>query len=99
LVRDLGPSAELVKIEQLSASYRFDLPRFDQTLTPVAECGVELIVRKRPAAEVNAGGRLNKSQKQPDREVRLHLNQYRDDMAMMKKFNQDHSPFQNDSEI
>ncbi|MCX7627392.1 MAG: hypothetical protein N2Z69_03135 [Methylophilaceae bacterium] len=44
MVRELGPSAEVVKIEQLSASYRFDLPRFDQTLTPVAECGIELII-------------------------------------------------------
>lgn len=47
MVRELGPDAEVVKNEQLSATYRFDLPRFDQTLTPVAECGIEVIIRKR----------------------------------------------------
>lgn len=99
LVRDLSPSAEVVRIEQLSANYRFDLPRFDQTLTPVAECGIELVIRKRPIAEVEAGGRWLRAAQQPDREMRLHLNQYKDDMAMMKRFNQGHSPFENDSDL
>jgi SAM-dependent methyltransferase len=99
LVRVLGPEAELVKLEQLSANYRFDLPRFDQTLTPVAECGIELIIRKRPAAEVVAGGRWARTMRQPEREVRLHLNQYKDDMELMKQSNRVHPPFDNDSEI
>lgn len=99
LVRDLNPAADIVKIEQLSENYRFKLPRFDQTLTPVAECGIELIIRKRPAAEVEAGGRWFRATKQPVREIRLHLNQYKDDMQMMKQSNQGHPPFDNDSEI
>jgi SAM-dependent methyltransferase len=36
LVRDLGAAVDVVKLEQLSASYRFEFPRFDQTLTPVS---------------------------------------------------------------
>lgn len=99
MVRELGPGAELVKIEQLSTSYRFDLPRFDQTLTPVAECGIELVIRKRPLAEVEAGGRWVRATQQPDREMRLHLNQYKDDMKIMKQSNQGHSPFENDSDL
>ena len=99
MVRELGPAAEVVKIEQLSASYRFDIPRFDQTLTPVAECGIELILRKRPLTEVEAGGRWSRTTQQPEREMRLHLNQYKDDMQMMKQSNQGRPPFDNDSEL
>lgn len=99
MVRELGSEAEVVRIEQLSANYRFGLPRFDQTLTPVAECGIELVIRKRPAAEVQAGGRWAKTAQQPEREMRLHLNQYKDDMQMMKQSNQGRPPFDNDSEL
>lgn len=97
MVCELGAVSEVVRIEQLSASFRFELPRFDQTLTPVAECGIELIIRKRPAAEVEAGGRWKRNSQQPPREIRLHLNQYKDDMRIMKESNQDHPPFENDS--
>lgn len=99
MVRELGAAAELVRLEQLSASYRFELPRFDQTLTPVAECGIEIIIRKRPAAEIAAGGRWTRTTQQPERETRLHLNQYKDDMEMMKQSNQVNSPFNNDSAL
>lgn len=99
MVKELGAAAEVVRIEQLSANYRFELPRFDQTLTPVAECGIELVIRKRPAAEVKAAGRWVRTTQQPEREMRLHLNQYKDDMLMMKSSNQGHPPFDNDSEL
>ena len=99
MLRQLGPAAEVVKIEQLSATYRFDLPRFDQTLTPVAECGIEVIIRKRPQTEVETGGRWMRPTQQSEREVRLHLNQYKDDMQMMKQSNLGRPPFDNDSEI
>ena len=99
MVRELGPAADVIKIEQLSATYRFDLPRFDQTLTPIAECGIEIIIRKRSEIEIEAGGRLARSKQQPEREMLLHLNQYKDDMLSMKKSNLDQAPFVNDSEI
>ena len=99
LVRRLDPAADVVKLEQLSANYRFQLPRFDQTLTPVAECGIELIIRKRPEAEIAAGGRWVRTAQQPGREVRLHLNQYKDDMQELKQSNQRRPPFDNHSEI
>ena len=99
MVRELGPAAEPVRIEQLSANYRYDIPRFDQTLTPVAECGIELVIRKRTVAEVQAGGRWERTMQQPEHEMRLHLNQYKDDMQMMKQSNQGRPPFDNDSEL
>jgi len=99
IFRELDPSAELVKIEQLSSSYRYELPRFDQSLTPVGECGIEFIIRKRPKAEVLAGGRWQRSENQPEREVRLHLNQYMHDMKIMKQSNSDQPPFSNDADL
>ena len=99
LVSVLDESAELVRVEQLSSTYRFDMPRYDQTLTPVGECGIELVIRKRTAAEIEAGGRCVRATQQPEREMRLHLNQYKDDMQMMKQSNQGRQPFENDSEV
>lgn len=94
----LGPSAQIVKVQLLDASYRYSLPRFDQTLTPVGECGIEFVVRKRTQAELTARGRLP-GLSQPERELRLHLNQYRDDYVTMKAANPSHPPFENDSDV
>lgn len=55
----LGAQADIRRIEVLSAGYRHGLPRFDQTLTPVAECAIEVVIRKRLQVESIAGGRLN----------------------------------------
>lgn len=99
LVRDLGIESELVRVEQLSATYRFDLPRYDQTLTPVGECGIEFVIRKRTQDEIADCGRWRRPSVQPEREIRLHLNQYRDDMQAMKQNNTGHPPFTNDGDI
>jgi len=99
LVRELGSSAELVRLEQLSATYRFELPRYDQTLTPVGECGIEFVVRKRAIDEITDLGRWRRSGVKPEKEIRLHLNQYRDDMQNMKKNNDGQPPFANESDI
>ena len=98
-MRELGDAAEIVKIELLHGSYRFDWPRYDQTLTPIGECGIELILRKRTSQEIADGGRLRRQASSLSREARIHLNQYRDDVARMKKVNVDHPPFTNDDEI
>jgi SAM-dependent methyltransferase len=57
LATGLGPAAEIVLIQKLDDSYRYTLPRFDQTRTPIGECGIECVVRKRTQAELEAGGR------------------------------------------
>lgn len=99
LIRELGESAELVRLEQLSATYRFDLPRYDQTLTPVGECGIEFVVRKRPEAEIAVGGRWQRPNSQPPRELRLHLNQYRNDLEALKRTNEGAPPFNDDKPL
>ncbi|MFO1413382.1 MAG: methyltransferase domain-containing protein [Burkholderiales bacterium] len=99
LLAGLGPAAQVVKIELLDATYRYGLPRYDQSRTPIAECGIEIVVRKRPNAEIEAGGRLPASRIEVPRETRLHLNQYRDDAARLRAANTEHPPFTNDDEL
>jgi SAM-dependent methyltransferase len=98
LITRLGPAAEPHKIELLDATYRYGLPRYDQTLTPVGESAIEFVIRKRPPAEVARRGRLPESASTPQ-EMRVHLNQYRDDVATLKRANADQPPFQNDAEL
>jgi SAM-dependent methyltransferase len=98
LVQELGSSAAVEKLELLDANYRYALPRYDQTLTPVAECGIELIIRKRSAAEVERKG-LRSFAGQPDREMRIHLNQHRDDLQTLKSSNIGAPPFSNDDNL
>lgn len=57
MVRDLGARADVRRMLVLDAGFRDDLPRFDQTLTHDAECGIEVVIRKRPDDEVANGGR------------------------------------------
>jgi len=58
LLPRLGAAVQVLKLELLDASFRYALPRFDQTCTPVGECAIEMVLRKRTAAEVSAAGRL-----------------------------------------
>lgn len=97
LVRGLGGDSELVRLELLSATYRFDLPRYDQSLTPAGECGIEFVLRKRSREEVARGGGGRPGQAdQPDREIRVHLNQYRNDWRELGRLNQIRKPFSDD---
>ena len=47
LVSSLGNLSEVKKIELLDSGYRYSLPRYDQTSTPIGESAIEIIVRKR----------------------------------------------------
>lgn len=98
LVMGLGGEAELLKLELLDATYRRSVPRYDQTLTPVAESGIEVVVRKRSPDEIARGGRLPGTE-QPPEQMRLHLNQYRDDVRTLKSSNETAPPFQNRAKL
>ena len=98
LLADLGPEAQVEKVELLTASYRFGLPRFDQTSTPVGECAIEFVIRKAPDSEVRQGGR-ELPLEQPPENLRIHYNQYRDDYRQMKKSNTGSPPFSNNSPL
>jgi SAM-dependent methyltransferase len=99
MIRDLGQSAELLRMEQLSSTYRFQLPRYDQTLSPVGESGIEFVVRKRTKIEMDDRGRWRRTLQQPKRELVVHLNQHRDDLQTLKRSNDGRPPFTNDSDL
>ena len=98
LAKNLGKQAEIIKIELLNSNYRYTLPRYDQTITPVAECGIELVVRKRLFGETGEVPHRNLNA-DINVEMTIHLNQYRDDMTTMKEFNKEKQPFNNKSPI
>jgi len=98
LVSKLGPDAAIEKIELLDETYRYDLPRLDQTLTPVGESGIEVVIRKRTPDEIRSKARARNSA-QPNAEMRLHFNQYRDDQKTLRSANTERPPFTNDSEL
>jgi len=94
LAQGLGPRARIQKIELLDSSYRYDLPRFDQTLTPVGECGIEFIVHKL-AEEVSSLTGRHRNAADPAPELRVHYNQYRLDQQRLRSGNQAEPPFTN----
>jgi SAM-dependent methyltransferase len=57
LVASLGAAADIRKLAVIDAGFRDELPRFDQTKIPGVECGLEIVIRKRPSEEVADGGR------------------------------------------
>jgi hypothetical protein len=48
---------QVLKIELLDATFRFNVPRVDQTMTPVAESAIELVARKWAAEDLVTHGR------------------------------------------
>jgi SAM-dependent methyltransferase len=98
LLASLGPTARVEKVELLDASYRYALPRYDQTVTPVGECAIEFVVRKASNPEAEIGARVREAS-QPDPALRLHYNQYRNDYAAMKSSNNSRPPFTNDDPL
>lgn len=58
MLAEVADRAQIIKLEQLDATFRFNLGRFDQTSTPVGECALEFILRKLPAQELERRGRL-----------------------------------------
>lgn len=99
LLKGLGPLADVRKVEVLDQTYRFDLPRFDQTLTPVGECGIEVVIRKRTPQELADGGRLPKTNAQPEAQMRGYYNQYRADQAALKSVSNAGPIFSNTDDI
>jgi len=98
LLSSLGRYAQVEKIELLSTSYRYKLPRFDQTLTPISECGIECVIRKLTQEEADYGGIIRKNL-QSNKDIRTHVNQYIDDHKMMKECNKKLAPFKNTKDI
>ena len=95
----LGSDIEVIRIELLNSSYRYSIPNFDQTLTPIGECGIEFVLRKRSCDESFGINSVRNLTEQPDQAMRIHLNQYSDDLTSLKASNRNFPPFTNDSDI
>jgi SAM-dependent methyltransferase len=63
LLSELGPSVDIIKLEQITRSFRFGMPRCDQTITPIGEAAIEIVIRKRPPEETDIGGCLPSTRK------------------------------------
>ncbi len=98
LLREIGQEARVEKIELLDATYRDDLPRYDQTKTPVGECAIEFVLRKADRAEVDTGARPRHAA-QPAPGLRIHYNQYAADSRTLRAANPDQPPFQDTDEL
>lgn len=99
MIQGLKGNYDVQRILLLSSTYRYNLPRYDQTLSPVAECGIEFVLRKRPEPEIADKGRWRRSSEQPGKEMRLHLNQHKDDLNTLKSSNGSKPPFENDQDL
>ena len=99
LLSELTEAADVRKIEVLDSSYRFDLPKYDQTMTPVGESAIEIIVRKKPEDEILNGTNRTSSGKQPSPSLRRYFNQYRIDYTNLKKSNDGAIPFTCEDEL
>lgn len=54
--------AQIIKIEQLDTTFRYSLPRYDQTLTAIGESALEFVMRKLTFADIHRQGRFPVSQ-------------------------------------
>jgi len=96
LLQTVVDEAEIIKIEQINYEYRHELPRYDRTGTPVGECCIEFILRKRDIAS-NSVAVDGKSQ--PPAHLRRHYNQYQIDRRAMIANNKNIAPFEDESEL
>lgn len=96
LITSLGESVEILRLEKLDATYRYDLPRIDQTLSPIVEAAIEVVLRRRPDDEIASGGRLPRAGADAAAIDRIHWNQYRNDRDTLKDRNATQPPFLDD---
>lgn len=99
LLAEISENTDVRKIEVLDASYRFNLPDYDQTMTPIGESAIEVIVRKKTNNEVLNGTNRVTSGQQPSRFLRRYFNQYRLDYQSMKSSNNGSMPFTCEDEL
>jgi len=91
-------AVRILKIEELNADYRYRLPRYDRTVSPVGEAAIELILRKRTPEEIAGKGYVSYPH-QPDAFARRYYNQYRTDQETLKRGNNAAPPFADTSDI
>ncbi len=86
LIDSLGDVVSIHKVELIDSGFRYDLPRFDQTRTPVSESAIEFVLRKRTQEEIDLGGRFSLATTW-DPQIESHFIQYElDQKAASEKY-------------
>ncbi len=98
LIKSVSGNAQVEKIELLNSTFRPSLPRYDQTLTPIGECAIEIVLRKTFEKEVTQG-LLMRDSKQPSASLRRYYNQYKSDQTSIITGNQQCKPFTNETDL
>lgn len=94
LIDSISGACKVLKVELLNTTYDYNIVNYDQTLTPVSECGIELILRKTAGYLPEATARYVHNES-----LCRHYNQYREDIEIIKRANRDKLPFQNTSPL
>ena len=68
----------------MDQTYRYKIPRYDQTVTPIGESGIEIILRKRTTGEIEQKGNIKKPEK-VTQQMAQHLNRYVEDVLILNK--------------
>ena len=90
-------NAKVCSLKLLDSEYRYDISRYDQTLSPVAECGIEIIIQKYTEYQLQNNGMHQQVSYTTSAEMRTHLNQYKNDLSTLKLANSDNPPFHDQS--
>ena len=98
LLAALGPDARPERVELLDQTYLYDLPRLDQTRTPIGESAIEFVVRRADLAEAATGARP-RTAVQPDPSLRRVYNQYSADARALRRANAATPPFANEDPL
>ena len=84
LLNEFADDINIEKIELLNDTYRYNLPTYDQTVTPIGESSIEFVVQKRSDECKKNKGLLTKPTK-VKQQIAEHLNMYIDDILTLNK--------------
>lgn len=99
LLMHLGEKADIRKISVEDSGFRFNMPEFDQTVTPLSESAIEFIVRKKTLIEIKEFKSKSISGVQPSPIMRTYFNQYLQDISSMKDNNKNKKIFEDSREL
>lgn len=99
LITNLGDQADVRKISIEDSGYRYQMAAYDQTMSPISESAIEIVIRKKTLEDAHEKVNHRSNGIQPSQDLRRYYNQYRLDLAQMKINNSTGEPFRDASEI
>ena len=93
LLQSLGPYVDIRSITVEDSGFRYQVPKFDQTLTPTSESAIEFIVRKKKPEEIANKSSVTSTSARIDSELLPYFHQYLDDMEALKELSKKSKPF------